>query len=219
MSKDSNPGEEAAQSSPYSSFQISKLENSRYVSPYRINFDHNGKKRIWDGIMSHASVSCVIYNTDKQCIILVRQFRPVVYVNRVLESHDITHATNSMLETELNWSKVHPNEAYTYELCAGICDKNKSLEETIKEEILEECGYEVDLKGVHKVSATRVGVGLLGSLHTIFYAEVNEEMKKGPGGGNVDEGESIELFELHKDNVREFIMDDSNPRPPGNMST
>jgi hypothetical protein len=40
-------------------------------------------------------------------------------------------------------------------------------------------------------------------------------MKTGAGGGNTEEGESIELFELPKDKIREFINDDSNPRAPG----
>lgn len=59
-------------------------------------------------------------------------------------------------------------------------------------------------------------MGLLGSLHTIFYTEVNDKLKTGKGGGNLEEGESIELFELPKDQIREFINDDSNPRAPGN---
>jgi hypothetical protein len=73
----------------------------------------------------------------------------------------------------------------------------------------------VNLKDIHKISALRTGVGLLGSLHTIFYTEINEKMKTGPGGGNPAEGESIELFELPVDQIREFINDDSNPRAPG----
>ena len=73
-------------------------------------------------------------------------------------------------------------------LCAGICDKKKTEEETIKEEILEECGYTVSLENIHKISACRSGVGLLGSLHTIFYTEVNEKMKTHNGGGNHHEG-------------------------------
>lgn len=40
---------------------------------------------------------------------------------------------------DLEWDKVDPKVAFTYELCAGICDKDKTDEETIQEEILE--GY------------------------------------------------------------------------------
>jgi UDP-sugar diphosphatase len=68
---------------------------------------------------------------------------------------------------------------------------------------------------VHKVRTFRGAVGLMGSLHTIFYCEVNKAMKVGPGGGNANEGEIIELFELPKDKIREFIDDESSPKPPG----
>ena len=46
----------------YHSFEIVELDKSRYVNPYRLNFNQNDRKRIWDGIMSHRSVSCIIYN-------------------------------------------------------------------------------------------------------------------------------------------------------------
>ena len=107
---------------------------------------------------------------------MVRQFRPVVYVNQVIESNIANSSTVENHKSSLDWSKVHPNEAFTFELCAGICDKEKTLEETIKEEILEECGYKVELEHIHKITDTRSGVGLLGALHTIFYAEVDETM-------------------------------------------
>jgi UDP-sugar diphosphatase len=105
----------------YNSFEIAKLENSRYINPYRINFNHNGKKRIWDGIMSHASVSCVLFNTDKQSIILVRQFRPVVHVQQVLEAQNIDlMKPDGSFESKIDWSKVNVSDAFTFELCAGI---------------------------------------------------------------------------------------------------
>ena len=108
----------------YNSFEITKLENSRYINPYRINFNHNGKKRMWDGIMSHASVSCVLYNIDKESIILVRQFRPVVHVQQVLEAQNIDlMKADGNFETKIDWSKANVSQAFTYELCAGICDK------------------------------------------------------------------------------------------------
>ena len=198
--------------SEYNSFEVKKLENSRFINPYRVHFNHNEKKRIWDGIMYHASVSCIIYHTDKKSIILVRQFRPLVHVQQVLEAQkiDLMKSNQSFESTKIDWSLVSPSEAFTFELCAGICDKNKSLEETIQEEIHEECGFSVNLKDIHKISAIRSG-----SLHTIFYTEVNESMKTGPGGGNPDEGECIELVELPINKIREFINDDSNPRAPG----
>ena len=171
--------------SKFNDFELSKPASSVYIKPYRLKFKQNDHLRIWDGIASHSSVSCVIYDSDKQCIILVRQFRPVVYVAKLIETQE---NLDFDLNQNLEWNKVLPREAFTYELCAGICDKKKTEEETIKEEILEECGYTVSLENIHKISACRSGVGLLGSLHTIFYTEVNEKMKTHNGGGNHHEG-------------------------------
>ncbi|RNA09248.1 GDP-mannose pyrophosphatase [Brachionus plicatilis] len=200
------------------SFEVSELTTSRYINPYRLQFRHNSQKRVWDGIISFPSVSCILYHTVRESVILVRQFRPVVYVNQLLESQASNQNDETKVFNKINgidWSKAHPNEAFTYELCAGICDKNKSLEETIKEEIMEECGFDVDIKNVHKVRSFRVGVGLIGCLHTIFYAEVDESMKIGSGGGNQYEGEFIDLYEIHKDSIREFLDDESKQKPPG----
>ena len=49
----------------------------------------------------------------------------------------------------------------------GICDKSKTLEETIKEEILEECGYQVDVDKIYKIKCFRTGVGLFGGISLI----------------------------------------------------
>lgn len=209
---ENNEAKKSYLDSTFGEFELSKPASSNYIKPYRLKFKQNERQRIWDGIASHASVSCVIYNSDKKCIILVRQFRPVVFVSKLIESQQ-THQIE--FDKNLEWTTVEPREAFTYELCAGICDKSKSNEETMKEEILEECGYSVSVEDIHKISACRSGVGLLGALHTIYYTEVNEQMKTHNGGGNEHEGEFIELYELEVEKIRQFIADDSNQKPQG----
>lgn len=235
-------------------FEIRDLDQSRFIKPYQIKFVQNGKPRLWDAIITHPSVqfiflfrslnlfkisktliflhhhthikvSCILFDTDKQAIILVKQFRPVVYVNQVIEANEHSHSqTNASsvvgnvesLAANLDWSKVDPNKAFTYELCAGLCDKNKSLEDTVREEIFEECGYSIGKDHpLRRVRSFRGAVGIMGSLHTIFYCEVNSSMKTGRGGGNENEGECIELFELPIDKLNAFIEDESVPKPPG----
>lgn len=203
----------------FHSFEVSKLTESRYISPYRLHFHHNNQKRVWDCIMSHPSVSCILYHTERKSVVLVRQFRPVVYVNKLIEQKQ-NDGNNPTIDPSnpignLEWSKIDPNEGFTYELCAGICDKSKSLEETIKEEIFEECGFTVDIENIHRVKSFRAGVGLLGCLHTIFYAEIDESMRTGTGGGNKDEGEFVELFELKEELIKDFLDDETKPKPPG----
>lgn len=41
------------------------------------------------------------------------------------------------------------------EMCAGIVDKDKSLDEIAREEVLEECGYNVPVKSLHKIISYR----------------------------------------------------------------
>lgn len=41
------------------------------------------------------------------------------------------------------------------ELCAGIVDKDKPIEEIAKEEVLEECGYDVPLSNLKEVKSYR----------------------------------------------------------------
>lgn len=58
---------------------------------------------------------------------------------------------------------------YTFELCAGITDKaGKSLKKIAQEEILEECGYEIPLENIHKITEFYSSVGFAGSKQTLF---------------------------------------------------
>ena len=44
-----------------------------------------GKQRRWDMISSHSSVGVVIYHTEMDALLIVRQFRPAVsHVEQVL---------------------------------------------------------------------------------------------------------------------------------------
>ena len=43
----------------------------------------------------------------------------------------------------------------TYEMCAGIVDKDCSVEQIAKEEVLEECGYDVPLRHLEKITVCR----------------------------------------------------------------
>lgn len=43
----------------------------------------------------------------------------------------------------------------TYEMCAGIVDKDCSVEQIAKEEVLEECGYDVPLDHIEKITVCR----------------------------------------------------------------
>lgn len=90
----------------------------------------------------------------------------------------------------------------TYELCAGIVDKDKSLVEIAHEEILEECGYHVPVTQIERVTSFYTAVGFAGSVQTLFYARVNESMRVN-GGGGIDE-EMIEVIGVPVKEAKKF---------------
>lgn len=59
------------------------------------------------------------------------------------------------LGEEIDTGKYPPSLGFTIELCAGIVDKDQSLAETMKDELLEECGYDVPLSAINKVTSYR----------------------------------------------------------------
>lgn len=109
------------------------------------------------------------------------------------------------------------SEGVTYEMCAGVIDKNISPASTMKQEILDECGYDVPEEKLQEIVSFRSGVGTSGALQTFFFAEVTDEMCVSKGGGNVQEGEMIDVFYLPLEKSREFMYDDTKQKPAGFM--
>ena len=63
----------------------------------------------------------------------------------------------------------------------------------------------------------RCGVGTEGTLQTLFYAEVTDQMRVNSGGGLVEEGEIIEVAELPRKDTMTIMMDESVTKPVGMM--
>ena len=103
----------------------------------------------------------------------------------------------------------------TYELCAGIVDKNLPLPTIIRQEILEECGYDVPEENLQRITSCRNGVGTSGSVQTMFFAEVTDAMQVNSGGGNPNEGEQIEVVYVPLSRSREFVFDETKEKPAG----
>ena len=105
-----------------------------------------------------------------------------------------------------------PQVGVSYELCAGIVDKKKSLAEIAKDEVLEETGYAVSVENLEPIFSTR-SVGSSGNQVTIFYAEVTDEMKVGQGGGAPDEDEEIDVEYLPVEKAKDLVFDSSKAKP------
>lgn len=183
---------------------LKPLEKSIYLQPKTMHFTQNGLKRTWDLLEVHDSVAILIHNTKKNTLIFVKQFRPPVYFGSI-EQEDRKKET-------IDIEKYPPSLGITLELCAGLVDKNESLEQIAKEEILEECGYDVPLSSLIKIGSYRSGVGTLGSLQTAFYCEVTDEMKVSQGGGVGDE--IIDVIEMTIPEVQKYMEQDKIPSPP-----
>ncbi len=168
--------------------EISSLEDTKFIKPLKVTFNLNGKRKTWEAVRSHDSVSILLYHTQKNAILLVKQFRVPVYLN-------------------------DKSQTFTYELCAGLVDKEKSLEEIAIEEIDEECGYEVNKKDIQKVTSFFTNVGISGAKQHLYFAKIDESMKIHDGGGVNDE--QIELYFLPINSIDEFIFDESKAKTPG----
>lgn len=112
------------------------LEKSIYLKPYTMHFVQNGAKKTWDLLSVHDSVAIIVFNVTRKVLILVKQFRPAVYLGSILPE-------DRKIDSIIDTCKYPPGNGITIELCAGIVDKNLSLIDIAKEEILEECGYDV----------------------------------------------------------------------------
>jgi UDP-sugar diphosphatase len=171
-------------------FKIQEAKNIKFVKPVSIHYELNGKKRVWDAIISHASVAILLYDEDKKCFVLVKQFRPPVYMN-------------------------NDKHLYTYELCAGIVDKELSLEQIAIEEVDEECGYQIKKENLEKITSFFTHVGISGSEQHLYFSRVNSSMKAHNGGGIETEDISVEYLPI--DEAKAFIFDTSKAKTPGLM--
>jgi len=110
----------------------------------------------------------LLYNKEKQTVILTRQFRLPTFLNG---------NENGMM----------------IEVCAGLLDE-KNPEDCIKRETEEETGYRI--QEVKKVFEAYMSPGAVTEILYFFTAEYFPEMKVSDGGGLASEHEYIEVLEL-----------------------
>ncbi|KAJ8411697.1 hypothetical protein AAFF_G00153350 [Aldrovandia affinis] len=208
--------------------QVVPCTSSNYLKPFRVLYSQNGTKKSWDFMRTHDSVSVLIFNTTSHCFILVKQFRPAVYMCEWEKNHPTPAeekgseaATVPEEEEEKGVAENHDHlppasAGVTYELCAGIVDKpHLSLEEIARQEVLEECGYDVPVTKLRRITSYRSGVGVTGAKQTMFYLEVSDENCVGEGGGEPQEGELIEVIKVPLQEAMNFAYDENIPKTMG----
>ena len=108
----------------------------------------------------------LLYNPNKQSVVLVRQFRVATWVNGNLDG--------MLIET-----------------CAGLLDDDEP-EACIRKEAIEETGYQVS--NVRKVFQLYMSPGGVTEIVHFFIAEYDERLRQNNGGGVEDE--DIDVLEL-----------------------
>ncbi|XP_014000578.1 uridine diphosphate glucose pyrophosphatase NUDT14 [Salmo salar] len=202
--------------------QVVPCTSSNYLKPFRVHYSQNGTKKSWDFMRTHDSVSVLIFNTTSHCFVLVKQFRPAVYMCEWERTKPKAPDSGEQAAEEKEGAAVGGGETppgsvgMTYELCAGLVDKaDLSLEEIARQEVLEECGYDVPVAKLRRITSYRSGVGVTGAKQTMFYAEVSDENCVGEGGGEPQEGELIEVVKVPLHEAMTFAYDESIPKTMG----
>jgi len=119
----------------------------------------------------------LLYNRAKKTVVLIRQFRFPAYVNGL-------------------------NDGMLIESCGGLLDKSDP-EECIKKEAQEEAGFVVH--NARKVFEAYMSPGSVTEKLYFFVAEYEPGHRISVGGGDVTEGEDIEVLEITLDNAMEMI--------------
>jgi len=169
---------------------IVKLENPKFIKPILINYTQKNTQKTWEAVLSHDSVSVLLWHEQKNSFVIVKQLRATV----------------------LHSDKI---DGYTHELCAGIVDKEMPLVQIAKEEILEECGYDVLVENLQKVNSFYTSVGISGAKQTLYFAKITDEMRVNEGGGL--EEEEIEVLYIPLDEAKKFMFDEHDHKTPGLM--
>ncbi len=110
----------------------------------------------------------LLYDRQRQTVILTRQFRMPTYVNG------------------------NP-DGMLIEACAGLLDKDNA-EDCIRRETEEETGYRIH--NIEKVFEVYMSPGSVTEILYFFIAEYTPDMKINDGGGVAHEQENIEVLEI-----------------------
>lgn len=152
----------------------------------RIDYNYQFKNGEWKGISRECynrgnGAAILLYNPEKETIILTKQFRMPIYEN-------------------------NKNESMSVEVCAGAIDNNDKPLETIIRETEEEVGYKIN--NAKQVLTAYTSPGALTEKMYLFVAEYNDTMKINEGGGLESENEEIEVLELSFSKAIEMIKNE-----------
>ncbi len=152
---------------------VSKLLSDNYYILKKITFDYKLRNGKWvtqarEVYNRGDGAGILLYNKEKQTIILIKQFRMPTYMN-------------------------DNEDGMLIEVCAGMLDKDDP-EACIIRETEEEVGYRI--KEVKKVFEAYSSPGVMTEKMYFFVGEYTDAMKVSEGGGLDSEHEDIEVLEM-----------------------
>lgn len=133
--------------------------------------------RIDREVHDHGSAAAILlYDPARDKVVLVRQFRPAVFMNG--------------------------EPAFLLEVPAGLLDDDNA-EDAIRREAMEESGYAVER--VEYLFDMYASPGTLTEKVSLFFAKVDLAIKAGEGGGLDSEGEDLEVLSFSLDDAFAMI--------------
>lgn len=171
-----------SQNNPTVKLNSKELLSDNWGKLYKVNYtyilkdgsEQNQTREVYD--RGNGAV-ILLYNKEKQTVILTRQLRIPTWFNG-------------------------NTDGLMIEACAGMLD-DKEPEECIRRETEEETGY--TLTDVKKVMEVYMSPGSVTEILYFFTAAYSDAMKTGIGGGAANEQENIEVLETPFTKAMEMI--------------
>ncbi|MCL4148546.1 UNVERIFIED_CONTAM: hypothetical protein GTU68_037782, partial [Idotea baltica] len=148
--------------------------SNEWATLNRIDYDYKFEDGHWKRLSRESydrgdGTSILLYNKEKQTVILTKQFRMPAYDN-------------------------NKSDGMSIEVCAGAIDKAEDPEVCIIRETEEEVGYKI--KSAIKVMESYMSPGAVTEKMFLFISEYTDAMKINDGGGLDIEDEEIEVLEI-----------------------
>jgi nudix-type nucleoside diphosphatase (YffH/AdpP family) len=123
------------------------------------------------------SVAAIVFNRDKQNVILVEQFR---------------------------YPAFRKGEGWLLEVAAGSVPPHETPEAALRREVREEIGYDIDR--LHPIATFYPSPGGSSERVMLFCGEVTDSGKVAAGGGLAEAGENIRTIELSLQTLEDDLM-------------
>ncbi len=162
---------------------ITEVLSNHWYTLNKITFDYQMPNGSWvkqtrESYDRGNGAAVLLYNTQRQSVILIKQFRMPSYMNG--------NDTGMMTE-----------------VCAGLLDGDDPVTCVIKE-AEEETGYKIE--DVEKVSSAYMSPGAVTEIVHLFIAAYRDDMKVSEGGGLDEEQEDITVHEIKFDEALMMIQ-------------